>query len=72
MSTTYAPGPVPARADNVAQAPRISEDWLSLIIGLFIFVLALADRLEPRHRCRAAGRARDRQSPVPGRELIAA
>ena len=42
MSTTYAPGPVPARADNVAQAPRISEDWLSLIIGLFIFVLALA------------------------------
>src|SRR5581483_6829567 len=42
MSTTYVPGPVPARADNVAQAPRISEDWLSLIIGLFIFVLALA------------------------------
>src|SRR5262245_63520270 len=32
----------PARADNVEIAPRISEDWLSLIIGLFIFVLALA------------------------------
>jgi uncharacterized membrane protein YadS len=30
------------RADNVALAPRISEDWLSLIIGLLIFVLALA------------------------------
>jgi len=30
------------RADNVALAPRISEDWLSLIIGLFVFVLALA------------------------------
>ena len=28
------------RADNVALAPRISEDWLSLIIGLLIFVLA--------------------------------
>ena len=32
----------PARADNVETAPRISEDWLSLIIGLFIFVLSLA------------------------------
>src|SRR5215831_6989703 len=32
----------PVRADNVEIAPRISEDWLSLIIGLFIFVLALA------------------------------
>lgn len=30
------------RADNVALAPRISEDWLSLVIGLFIFALALA------------------------------
>jgi uncharacterized membrane protein YadS len=30
------------RADNVALTPRINEDWLSLIIGLFIFVLALA------------------------------
>src|SRR6476620_5987944 len=30
------------RADNVPLAPRISEDWLSLIIGLLIFVLALA------------------------------
>src|SRR6476659_2362637 len=32
----------PRRADNVEIAPRISEDWLSLIIGLFIFILALA------------------------------
>ena len=32
----------PRRADNVEIAPRISEDWLALIIGLFIFVLALA------------------------------
>ena len=32
----------PRRADNVEIAPRISEDWLSLVIGLFIFVLALA------------------------------
>src|SRR5438067_10342347 len=30
------------RANNVVLAPRISEDWLSLIIGLLIFVLALA------------------------------
>jgi hypothetical protein len=30
------------RADNVALEPHISEDWLSLIIGLLIFVLALA------------------------------
>jgi uncharacterized membrane protein YadS len=30
------------RADNVEIAPRISEDWLSLIIGLSIFVLSLA------------------------------
>ena len=29
------------RADNVALAPRISEDWLSLIIGLLVFALAL-------------------------------
>ncbi len=29
------------RADNVALAPRVSEDWLSLVIGLLIFVLAL-------------------------------
>src|SRR6476646_1043657 len=29
-------------ADNVETAPRISEDWLSLIIGLSIFVLSLA------------------------------
>jgi uncharacterized membrane protein YadS len=32
----------PIRADNVEIAPRISEDWLSLIVGLFIFVLSLA------------------------------
>jgi uncharacterized membrane protein YadS len=32
----------PRRADNVETAPRISEDWLALGIGLFIFVLALA------------------------------
>ena len=36
------PGTTPPRSDNVELAPRISEDWLSLIIGLFIFVLALA------------------------------
>jgi len=42
MSTTTWQGPAPRRADNVELAPRISEDWLSLIIGLFIFVLALA------------------------------
>jgi uncharacterized membrane protein YadS len=42
MSTTTWQGPTPRRADNVELAPRISEDWLSLIIGLFIFVLALA------------------------------
>jgi uncharacterized membrane protein YadS len=33
---------IPARADNVQTSPRISEDWLSLIIGIFIFILALA------------------------------
>ena len=32
----------PRRADNVEIAPSISEDWLALGIGLFIFVLALA------------------------------
>jgi uncharacterized membrane protein YadS len=42
MTTTVLPGATPRRADNVELAPRISEDWLSLIIGLFIFVLALA------------------------------
>jgi uncharacterized membrane protein YadS len=30
------------RADNVSLSPRISEDWLSLIIGILIFALALA------------------------------
>jgi len=30
------------RADNVSLAPRISEDWLSLIIGILVFALALA------------------------------
>lgn len=29
------------RADNVSLSPKISEDWLSLIIGLAIFILAL-------------------------------
>jgi len=42
MSTTTWPGTKPRRADNVELAPRISEDWLSLIIGLSIFILALA------------------------------
>ena len=42
MSTTAWSGTTPRRADNVELAPRISEDWLSLIIGLFIFILALA------------------------------
>src|SRR5215813_12221353 len=42
MSTTTWPEATPRRADNVEIAPRISEDWLSLIIGLAIFVLALA------------------------------
>ena len=42
MSTTTWNGTTPRRADNVELAPRISEDWLSLIIGLSIFVLALA------------------------------
>lgn len=42
MSTTTWAGATPRRADNVELAPRISEDWLALIIGLFIFVLALA------------------------------
>jgi uncharacterized membrane protein YadS len=31
-----------SRADNVALSPRISEDWLSLVIGILIFLLALA------------------------------
>src|SRR5262250_458784 len=46
MTTTTWTGRAPKetlkRADNVELAPRISEDWLSLIIGLFIFLLALA------------------------------
>ena len=46
MTTTTWTGRAPKetlkRADNVEIAPRISEDWLSLIIGLFIFVLSLA------------------------------
>src|SRR5262245_18416054 len=32
----------PRRADNVEIAPRISEDWLALIIGLYLCVLELA------------------------------
>src|SRR5689334_9277765 len=39
--TAHWPDAAPRRADNVEIAPRISEDWLSLIIGLFIFGLAL-------------------------------
>src|SRR5262249_35928642 len=31
-----------ARSDTAQAVPRISEDWLSVIIGLSIFVLALA------------------------------
>ena len=31
-----------ARAMHTQTAPRLSEDWLSVIIGLFIFVLGLA------------------------------
>ncbi len=31
-----------SRADNVSLTPRVSEDWLSVIVGLGIFVLALA------------------------------
>jgi len=46
MTTTTWTGRAPKealkRADNVETAPRISEDWLSLIIGLSIFVLSLA------------------------------
>jgi uncharacterized membrane protein YadS len=43
MSTnTLAAQPIPERANNVRISPRISEDWLSLIIGIFIFILALA------------------------------
>ena len=41
-STTLSAGSIPRRADNVETAPRISEDWLSLIVGLLIFALALA------------------------------
>src|SRR5450755_503437 len=41
-TTTFATGSIPRRADNVEIAPRISEDWLSLIVGLLIFALALA------------------------------
>jgi uncharacterized membrane protein YadS len=41
-SSVLTAGRIPARADNVETAPRISEDWLALVIGLFVFVLALA------------------------------
>jgi len=41
-TTTLSAGSVPRRADNVEISPRISEDWLSLIVGLLIFALALA------------------------------
>ena len=42
MSTTTWSGATLRRADNVELAPRISEDWLSLIVGLLIFALAVA------------------------------
>jgi uncharacterized membrane protein YadS len=43
MTTLAASGPsTQRRADNVELTPRLSEDWLSVIIGLSIFVLALA------------------------------
>ena len=38
--TTNDAASIPKRADNVEAAPRLSEDWLSLIIGLAIFALA--------------------------------
>src|SRR5664279_4125101 len=41
-TSTLSAGSIPRRADNVEIAPRISEDWLSLIVGLLIFGLALA------------------------------
>src|SRR5476649_266981 len=41
-ATTLPTGSIPRRADNVETAPRISEDWLSLVAGLLIFGLALA------------------------------
>ena len=41
-TTTLSAGSIPRRADNVETAPQISEDWLSLIVGLLIFALALA------------------------------
>ena len=41
-TSTITAGSVPRRADNVETSPRISEDWLSLIVGLLIFALALA------------------------------
>ncbi len=41
-TTTLPAGSIPRRADNVEIAPQISEDWLSLIVGLMIFALALA------------------------------
>jgi uncharacterized membrane protein YadS len=41
-TTAYSASSVPTRADNVELSPRISEDWLSLIVGLLIFALALA------------------------------
>jgi uncharacterized membrane protein YadS len=39
--TAHWPSATPRRADNIELAPRINEDWLSLIIGLLIFALAL-------------------------------
>jgi uncharacterized membrane protein YadS len=39
-STVLSSAP-PRRADNVETSPRISEDWLSLVVGLLIFALSL-------------------------------
>jgi uncharacterized membrane protein YadS len=41
-TTAYSASSIPTRADNVELSPRISEDWLSLIVGILIFALALA------------------------------
>jgi uncharacterized membrane protein YadS len=40
-SSDWSAAPSLSRADNVQIAPRISEDWLSLVIGLLIFVASL-------------------------------
>ncbi len=40
-TTTVSDDSIPRRADNVETSPWISEDWLSLVVGLLIFALAL-------------------------------